>query len=455
MGLLATNSIAQVNTREVGLEQLAVQGFSIYRAVPSRPWPGTAALEVAHVWLRHGQWTGQYVLDEQLVPGISSLLGISRAGEASTGGVLVAESGSAYHLVANEGKSFKGVFVLGMGFVLEPEEAKALIEKDPRNKDVLFPYLNGEDLNSRPDQSPSRWVINFFDWPLEKAENYPDCMAITREKVLPERQRKNPDGTYVLRKPLPQRWWQYADKRPELHATIAGMRRVLVIPRVSKYLMCVWVATGVIYSDATNVIATEDYTDLAVIQSTLHENWARLNGSTLETRMRYTNVDCFETFPFPESAAGLEEIGEWYYNERQGIMQRRQEGLTKTYNRFHDPNERSQDIATLRELHAEMDRAVAKAYGWSDLDLGHGFHQTKQGLRFTISEAARQEALGRLLALNHQRYAEEEALGLHDKGGKGKKSRAAPTPAGGDAGATKSAKAEAKVAAPGLFDEEA
>ena len=121
-------------------------------------------------------------------------------------------------------------------------------------------------------------------------------------------------------------------------------------------------------------------------------------------------------------------------------------GLTKTYNRFHDPNERAEDIATLRKLHAEMDRTVAKAYGWSALDLGHGFHQTKQGLRFTISEAARQEVLGRLLALNHRRYAEEEALGLHDKGGKGKKGRASGN--GGE-------KAAAKVVAPGLFDEEA
>jgi hypothetical protein len=65
-----------------------------------------------------------------------------------------------------------------------------------------------------------------------------------------------------------------------------------------------------------------------------------------------------------------------------------------------------------------MDRAVAAAYGWDDLDLGHGFHRTKQGLRFTIIEEARREVLGRLLALNHARYEEEERLGLHEKKGK-------------------------------------
>ena len=56
---------------------------------------------------------------------------------------------------------------MGMGFVLEPEEATGSLRRLP-NKDVIFPYLNGEDLNSRPDQSPRRWVINFFDWPLDR-----------------------------------------------------------------------------------------------------------------------------------------------------------------------------------------------------------------------------------------------------------------------------------------------
>ena len=104
------------------------------------------------------------------------------------------------------------------------------------------------------------------------------------------------------------------------------------------------------------------------------------------------------------------------------MMLVRQEGLTKTYNRFHDPDESAADIQKLRDLHVEMDKAVAAAYGWTDLDLGHGFHETKQGIRFTISESARREVLARLLKLNHERYAEEVAQGLHEKrkGGKGR-----------------------------------
>jgi hypothetical protein len=86
-----------------------------------------------------------------------------------------------------------------------------------------------------------------------------------------------------------------------------------------------------------------------------------------------------------------------------------------------------------------MDHAVTAAYGWTDLDLGHGFHETKQGVRFTISEPARREVLQRLLKLNHERYAEEVAAGLHEKkrgGGRvagGGKKKAASKPAKQDA----------------------
>ena len=176
-GFLATNTIAQGDTREVGLDQLMADGCVIPRAIPSRPWPGTASLEVAHVWLRRGRWNTPFVLDDKPVSGITPFL-------TEPGTV----SGPPHHLTANAGKSFIGSYVLGMGFVLMPEEARSLIERNPRNKDVLFPYINGEDINSRPDQSPRRWVINFFHWPLNRetapdsydgpvASDYPDCLA--------------------------------------------------------------------------------------------------------------------------------------------------------------------------------------------------------------------------------------------------------------------------------------
>ncbi len=416
LGFLATNTIAQGDTREVGLEQLTANGCVIPRAVPSRPWPGTANLEVAHVWVRQGTWSGPFVLDEKPTNGITAFL-------TPPGTV----SGNPYRLKANEGKSFIGSYVLGMGFVLEPEEAQRLIEKDARNKDVLFPYLNGEDLNSRPDQTPSRWVINFFDWPIEQAMQYPDCFRIIEEKVKPERTRKNDKGEFVLRKPLPQKWWIYADKRPELSRTISGMKQVVVKSEVGNKLSFALVPNEWVFSHMLIVFAMHDNERLALLQSTAHEVWSRQYASSMRTDLRYTPSDCFETFPFPDKLAGLHTIGERYHEERRQIMLTRQEGLTKTYNRFHNPDEASANIQKLRQLHVEMDNTVAAAYGWTDLDLGHGFHQTKQGLRYTISETARREVLARLLKLNHERYAEEVKQGLHKKKGKSKANKSAST----------------------------
>ena len=121
-------------------------------------------------------------------------------------------------------------------------------------------------------------------------------------------------------------------------------------------------------------------------------------------------------------------------------MSKNKEGLTKTYNHFHNPTDTTPGIQKLRDLHVKMDCAVRDAYGWNDLELEHGWIETrtvaekkdrksgkvhtieKVNHRFTISERARKEVLRRLLALNQERYAEEVAQGLHDKK-KGKKKK--------------------------------
>ncbi len=402
-GLLATNTLAQGDTREVGLEQLAAAGCEILRAHPSRPWPGQASLEVAVVWARRGPWRGERVLEDKPVPGITPFLTVP--GRAA---------GTPHRLRANAGKSFQGSIVLGMGFVLTPEEAAALIEQDPRNREVLFPYLNGEDLNSRPDQSPSRWVINFRDWPLERAETYPDCLAIVREKVKPERERLGTgDATARDRS---RRWWQFARQTMNLYATIAGMERVLALSLVNNHLGFAFCPSGIVFAHKAAVFPLSRFAEFVLVQSHFHYHWAWQYSSTMRTDINYSPSDCFETFPFPTDLTGLEDVGARYHAHRQAIMQERGEGLTKTYNRFHNPKEPAEEIHRLRALHAEMDRAVAAAYGWGDLELGHGFHETKQGVRFTLAEPARREVLDRLLLLNHERYAAEVAQGLHEKG---------------------------------------
>ncbi len=401
-GLLATNTIAQGDTREVGLDQMLATKWTIIRAISSRRWPGTASLEVALVWMRSGDWFGSLLLNERPTMVITSYL----TAERST-------KGNPYNLIANKGRAFKGHNVQGIGFVLKAEEAHSLLTRDPHNSDVLFPYLNGEDLNTRSDQSPSRWVINFCDWPLERAESYLECIRIVQERVKPERDQNN-------RQARREQWWRFGDYAKGLESTIMGMNRVLVRAQVSHTHAPVFLKPGIVFSNMVVILALESDNEFSIVQSLIHEVWVNEYSSSLKKDQRYTPSDCFETFPFPTNMDGLDDLGKRYYELRQSIMLVRQEGLTKTYNCFHDPHETAGDIMQLRALHKEMDEAVAQAYGWDDLVLEHGFHETKQGLRYTISEEARREILSRLLQLNHERYAEEIKMGLHEKGGKSK-----------------------------------
>lgn len=437
LGLIATNTIAQGDTREGGLDRILAAGGRIYRAENDVPWPGRAAVVVDVVHLISGLWQANRALNGKPVRTISAYLD----GRAVTG--------SPQRLAANEGLSFIGSYVLGMGFVLEPQEAEALIDKDPRKKHVLFPYLNGEDLNSRPDQSPSRWVINFFDWPLERgapgqwvgasaerqrkwlqegrvpgdyvlpvAADYPDCLAVVRDRVCSERQKLTTGNSTSRRRR--HFWWQYGASAAALYQAIASLRRALVTCRVSNTHALTFLSANQVFSDATVVFDADDAATFAILQGSAHESWARQYSSTLKGDMRYSPTDCVQTFAFPDILEGLACAGEAYHEYRRQIMLARQEGLTATYNRFHDAEETAADIARLRELHREMDQAVAAAYGWGDLDLGHGFHEAPQGSRYTISAPARDEVLDRLLALNQERYEDEVRHGLHEKKGRGK-----------------------------------
>ncbi|MCK6565902.1 MAG: restriction endonuclease, partial [Dehalococcoidia bacterium] len=413
IGMLATNSIAQGDTREVGLEWLVGPGgWTIHRAVRSRPWPGDASLEVAQLWLRRGSWASDVILDGAAMGAIGpSLTSQSRtAAPPAT-------------LAVNQSQCFNGSFVLGLGFVLGPEVAEQLVTRDSRNAEVLFPYLNGEDLNSSPSQSAARCVINFFDWTEVTAASFEDCWEIVETKVRPERQRRKSDGSYVLRGTLPLRYWQYAEKRPALYAAIRPLSRALVISQVSKTVLPAFVPLRQVFSHMLYVFAYDDDFHFGVLTSAFHWWWAVTRASTLETRIRYTPTDCFETFPQPPHSGAVEAAGKALDDHRRPLMIANNEGLTKTYNRVHNPNDDSPGIPRLRELHCELDYAVRDAYGWQDLDLDHGFHGTSQSVRYTIGPAARSGVLDRLLDLNHQRYAEEVAAGLHDKK-KGAKAKA-------------------------------
>jgi hypothetical protein len=183
------------------------------------------------------------------------------------------------------------------------------------------------------------------------------------------------------------------------------------------------------------VLGYDDDAHFGLLSGGIHWWWVASRGSTLETRLRYIPTDGFETFPQPNLTDAIASFGEKLNEYRSALMLDRLEGLTKTYNRVHDPDESSDDITHLREIHVELDYAVRDAYGWTDLDLCHDFRETRFGTRFTFAPVPRQEVLDRLLELNHDRYAEEVAQGLHAKPktkGKGKPVHAAAMTLGFD-----------------------
>ena len=324
--------------------------------------------------------------------------------------------------------SFNGSKIYGQGFVISEEAVEKLVGEDRRYEEVLSPYLTGKDLNSKPDQAPSNWVINFYDWDLDRAEQYKGCMSIVRREVKPERDKNS-------RKARREKWWQFGEISRGLYERIEAIRGtdsapepnqgcVAAISSISAHLAFTLITTPrVVFSHNLTVLALDRVAHFTLVSSNIHLCWAFFYSSTLESRAGYRPSDCFETFPFPPTLTDLDKIGLNYSECRKRAMLEHQCGLTQVYNFFHDPAEKGEAIDELRRIQRQMDEQVALAYGWSDIDLGHNYYETKQGFRYTISDFARLEVLDRLLALNHERYAEEVAQGFHDKN-KSKKRKA-------------------------------
>ncbi|WP_460327996.1 Eco57I restriction-modification methylase domain-containing protein, partial [Actinopolyspora lacussalsi] len=405
-GIIATNTLAQGDSRRVGLDQIVGDGNTIRRSVKSKPWPSRSAmLEYCAVWITSYTVPGSasIISDEIPVSGIeSSLDPKSRA------------QGNPERLVSNQGIAFQGSNILGTGFTMDVSSARDLIEKDHKNNDVLFPYLNGSDLNSNPDTSPSRWVINFHDWPEWKAKEYKDCYNQVARLVRPERENNKYSSS------ARERWWQFLATRPNLHSAIADLERVVAIAQTSRTAMPVMVPEGQVFSHMLIVFAFDDPGRLAILSSAQHYLWAKAYGSKMKADFRYIPSNVFETFPLPELTQELRDLGDELDRYRRDVMLTRDSGLTKTYNLVFDPECTDSDVRELRRIHREIDEATVRAYGWQDrIDavggLDHGFHPVGRETRYTIGPAAQREILDSLLELNHERYQQEVAQGLHDK----------------------------------------
>ncbi len=418
-GLIATNTIAQGDTRATGLRWICTHGGTIYAARRRYKWPGRAAVVVSIVNIEKGSPSGPFDLDGHSVPMISAYL--FHAGGHENPALLR----------VNEGKGFIGSYVLGMGFTFDDADTKGvanpisemqrLIAKDHRNGERIFPYIGGEEVNESPTHAHHRYVINFGELSEKEARAWPDLMEIVETKVRPARRTQ---GSIVN----PDRWWMFARSAADLYGAIHALPRVLVTTLHTKDLSFTFLPSKVVFSHALAVFALATYGPFCVLQSRTHELWARFFGSSIKDDLRYTPSDCFDTFPFPDdfaSLATLEGAGCAYYEHRAAIMLKNDEGLTATYNRFHDPEERGPDILQLRAFHAEIDSAVLQAYGWEDIkptceflldyeeeeDKENGTRQKMKPWRYRWPDKIRDEVLARLLDLNRQRALQEAVAG--------------------------------------------
>ena len=417
-GLLATNTIAEGDTREAGLETLVgKKSAKIIAAYPSEAWPGKAAVVTSRIHIAKQYWNGEVRLKGKVVDNISAFLSDR-------------DEWSLTPLKENMGKAFIGSVVLGNGFTMDHELALAMINDDKSNEEVLMPYINGKELNTDPMQKPGRWIINFYDWSEDKARAYQSPFQYVVENVKPQRDSLS-NKTSDARK-YKKNWWLYGRSVPGLYhaigrghqfekhvkgwnSSLPSKDRVLVLSMVSKHLAMAFIPNNMVMSMMLVVFDTAKYSDFATLQSSIHGVFVWKHASRMKNDLRYTPTDVYAPFPKPyiNDLRLLEELGEAYHLLRNEIMLDMKIGLTKLYNRFHDPEVIGDRIIEMRQLHKKIDEAVVVAYGWHDLDLEHNFHEVdylpeNDRLRFTISEKARNEVLDRLTLLNKERYAQEQ-----------------------------------------------
>ncbi len=436
-GLIATNTIGQGDTRESGLGWICTHGGAIYNARKRIKWPsGGAAVVVSVVHVVKSESPVAPSLDGRSVERISSYL--------FHGG----SDHSPVRLVANAGQSFQGSIVLGMGFTFDDTDTKGvasslaemrrLIAENPVNAEVIFPYIGGEEVNDSPTHAHHRYVINFGDRTEEECrERWPDLIAIVERKVKPARAHLT---TNAIGRKRAAFWWQFGSSAKELYAAVADLDRVLVVCRHQPEWAVGFLSAGAVFAESLVIFPFDTYAAFCALQARPHEIWARFQGSSLEDRLRYTPSDVFETFPFPAGWTidpTLEQAGQAYYDHRARLLIDNNEGLTRIYNRFHDPYESDPGIVRLRELHEAMDRAVLHAYGWDDIRtdceflLDYEIDEEEWGnrskpYRYRWPDEVRDEVLARLLQLNAERAAEEARSGAAAGTG-GKRRRAAQT----------------------------
>lgn len=379
-GLITTSSIIQTQNRSV-VANAAASGVRVLWAVPDHVWyDGADGAEVrvamTVLGLEPTHATLVRVAKVERVRGevpVVDTIRVARLNDDLTAHADVATA-VATPLRANAGIASFGFMLNGAGFILEPAEAQQLLALDERHADLVRPYRNGRDLAQRPR---GVFLIDFGLRSEDEAAEYPVLYDIVRTRVKPDRD--------AARRPATRdRWWRFAEARPGLRAALEGLRRYIATVETSRHRFFVFSSAATAPDHSTIAIATEDAFVLGVLSSSIHATWALAAGARMGVRdtPRYNKGPCFEAFPFPDATAlvrrRIADLAERLETHRSTAL--RSDARVTMTSMYHvieklrtgvalSPSERVvHDLAAgsvLRDLHDEIDAAVAEAYGWS------------------------------------------------------------------------------------------
>jgi len=400
VGLIATDAIADGDSRKMTLAPLLAgkRPMHIYHADTDMPWPGSAAVFIAVIHLGRGEVAlhRRKRLNARAVNAINSRL---RAGR---------ERSDPEALPANAGFAMVGCFLRGEGFILSPEEAARLLEAHPNEVEVVRPFVVGNDLNSRPEQAPSRFVVSFEDRTLEEAQAFPAAFEVVDKRVRNHRERLKSTGADAVHKKY---WWRFANTRRDLRHRLSELDRALATARVAKHVAFSFIAPDIVPSEQVVVFPLASYSPFAVLQSRVHTMWVRLLAGARGQGVRYSASECFASFPFPRRSPAevvdeLETAGAKLYEARARALLDQGIGLTELCNRLVKPSCQEDWVCALRKLHEELDEAVLRSYGWDDILVPPFCVST--AARSRPVEAFHDEVIDRLLELNTARVVPGE-----------------------------------------------
>jgi len=431
-GFITTNSITQTFSRRVVEGWMnAKEPLSLVYAVPDHPWMKSAdkaAVRIAMTVAQAGNHDGvlaEVVSETDLNTDTPHVELDETVGKLTAKLSIGADLSRLTHLLANELMAYKGFMPYGLGFIVPPSSA-AVRETLKRGGEAhVLRYRNGRDIAQRP-----RGVMALDFYGLSRDElrdRYPEAFQHLKDTVLPERARDK-------RKAYRDKWWIFAEAREGMRSALATLDRFIVTTETAKHRYFVFLDADTAPDQKLRVIACDDAAVLTMMSSRVHTVFAEATGGWqgIGNDLVYQHTNTFNRFPFAKPAGA--DLGlrlDAFRKERLAAHDfLTMTGLYNALERVREldagigdpltPAERdvydAGQIAILKDLHDQIDREVFAAYGWSDLGdrlVAKPGGTTPSPHKSEDQQAAEEELLVRLVALNQQRVAEEKAGTVH------------------------------------------